>query len=297
MSTDRRTRSPRPGNRSGRPGDRTARPAARPAGRPTSRPADTADTRDDGELADGVRLQKVLAAAGIASRRGSEELIAEGRVEVDGRVVTEMGRRVDPETAVVHVDGQRVPTADRGKRLTYVAVNKPRGVVSSMWDDEGRPDLPSLLPIKLARRTRLFHVGRLDVDTEGLLLLTDDGELTHRLTHPSFGVDKVYVAEVPGPVPKETIARVRAGVEVEGRVVEVSRFRVVAGHRSRAMVELTVHEGRKHVVRLLLDAVGLPVRRLVRVKFGPVGLGDIPPGEHRELTAAEVGSLYDLVGL
>lgn len=246
---------------------------------------------------DGVRLQKVLAAAGVASRRASEELIAEGRVEVDGHVVREMGRRVDPETAVVHVDGQRIPVGDRGRRHTYVAVNKPRGVVSSMWDEEGRPDLPSLLPIKLARRTRLFHVGRLDADTEGLLLLTDDGELTHRLTHPSFGVDKVYVAEVPGPVPKQTVALVRAGVEVDGRIVQVGRFRVVAGNRSRAMVEITVHEGRKHLVRMLLDSVGLPVRRLVRVKFGPVALGDIPPGEYRELSRDEVGALYDLVGL
>jgi len=294
MNTERRTRRPRPGGRPDRPGA-SDRPGA--ADRPGAPDRSGGPSETAGELADGVRLQKVLAAAGIASRRGSEELIAEGRVEVDGRVVTEMGRRVDPEQAVVHVDGQRVPTGDRGRRHTYVAVNKPRGVVSSMWDDEGRPDLPSLLPIKLARRTRLFHVGRLDVDTEGLLLLTDDGELTHRLTHPSFGVEKVYVAEVPGPVSKEAIAGVRAGVEVEGRVVEVSRFRVVAGHRSRAMVEVTVHEGRKHVVRLLLDAVGLPVRRLVRVKFGPVGLGDIPPGEHRELSREEVGSLYDLVGL
>ena len=274
------------------------RPAVQPAParQPPVAPAPTSGA-GVGLEHDGVRLQKVLAAAGVDSRRGSEQLISEGRVEVDGRVVTEMGRRIDPETAVVHVDGQRIPTADRGKRLTYVAVNKPRGVVSSMWDDEGRPDLPSLLPIKLARRTRLFHVGRLDAETEGLLLLTDDGELTHRLTHPSFGVDKVYVAEVPGPVAKETIATVRAGVEVEGRTVEVGRFRVVAGNRSRAMVEITLHEGRKHIVRVLLDSVGLPVRRLVRVKFGPVALGDVPPGEHRELSRDEVGALYDLVGL
>ena len=280
----------RPGGATGPRGPRReTAPGPRPGQPSTAGPGDVRD--------DGVRLQKVLAEAGVASRRASEALIAEGRVEVDGVVVTEMGHRVDPATAVVRVDGSRIPTGGRDGHHTYVLVNKPRGVVSSMWDDEGRPDLPSLLPVKLARRTRLFHVGRLDVDTEGLLLLTDDGELTHRLTHPSFGVDKMYVAEVPAPVSKETIVRVRAGVEVEGRRVDVSRFRVVASNRSRAMVEVTVHEGRKHVVRLLLDSVGLPVRRLVRVAFGPVGLGDTPPGEHRELTREEVGALYDLVGL
>lgn len=309
MTTPRRPPRPAPRPSGGRRGvPSTARPGVSAPDRATDRATDGAtdgatgraggrDERPADPAEDGVRLQKVLAGAGIASRRASEELIAGGRVEVDGRIVTEMGRRVDPETAVVRVDGQRVPTGDRNRRHTYVLLNKPRGVVSSMWDDEGRPDLPSLLPIKLARRTRLFHVGRLDADTEGLLLLTDDGELTHRLTHPSFGVDKVYVAEVPGPVPKETIARVRDGVVVDGHPVEVGRFRVVAGNRSRAMVEITVHEGRKHLVRHLLDEVGLPVRRLVRVKFGPVSLGETPPGEYRELGRDEVGALYDLVGL
>jgi len=244
-----------------------------------------------------VRLHKLLAQAGVASRRASEELITEGRVEVDGLVVTELGTKVDPQTAVVRVDGARVPVGDRNRRHVYVIVHKPRGVISSMWDDEGRPDIPSLLPVKLARRTRLFHVGRLDQDTEGLLLLTDDGELTHRLTHPSFEVSKTYIAEVPGPVAKETVATVRGGVVVDGRTVAVERFRVVAATKNRAMVEITVHEGRKHVVRDLLDVSGMPVRRLVRVKLGPLALGDLPPGEYRELGSAEVGTLYDLVGL
>lgn len=244
-----------------------------------------------------IRLHKLLAQAGVASRRASEEMISEGRVEVDGIVVTELGTRVDPERAVVHVDGTRIPLGNRNRVHSYVVVHKPRGVVSSMWDDQGRPDIPSLLPLKLARRTRFFHVGRLDQDTEGLLLLTDDGELTHRLTHPSFGVSKTYMAEVPAPVTKETVTAVRGGVLVEGRTVEVERFRVVTATKSRALVEITVHEGRKHVVRNLLDAAGMPVKRLVRVKFGPISLGNLPPGEYRELDPGEVGKLYDLVGL
>lgn len=249
------------------------------------------------EATEPIRLHKLLAQAGVASRRGSEEMISEGRVEVDGVVVTELGTRVDPDRAVVHVDGTRIPLGNRNRVHSYVVVHKPRGVVSSMWDDQGRPDIPSLLPLKLARRTRFFHVGRLDQDTEGLLLLTDDGELTHRLTHPSFGVSKTYLAEVPAPVSKETVTAVRGGVLVEGRTVEVERFRVVTATKSRALVEVTVHEGRKHVVRNLLDAAGMPVRRLVRIKFGPIALGNLPPGEYRELDPGEVGKLYDLVGL
>jgi 23S rRNA pseudouridine2605 synthase len=255
------------------------------------------DGPDESEPAEPLRLHKVLAQAGVASRRASEEMIAAGRVEVDGVVVTEMGSRIDPDRAVVHVDGVRIPLGNRNRVHSYVVVHKPRGVVSSMWDEQGRPDIPSLLPVKLARRTRFFHVGRLDQDTEGLLLLTDDGELTHRLTHPSFGVSKTYVAEVPGPVDRETVLAVRAGVEVDGRTVEIERFRVVTATKNRALVEITVHEGRKHVVRDLLEAAGLPVKRLVRIKFGPIALGNLPPGEYRELDRTEVGKLYDLVGL
>lgn len=262
-----------------------------------AQPPEDRDPKRTDEPSEPVRLHKLLAQAGVASRRASEELITEGRVEVDGVVIRELGVKVDPQTAVVRVDGTRIPVGDRDRRYVYVMVHKPRGVISTMWDDEGRPDIPSLLPIKLARRTRLFHVGRLDQDTEGLLLLTDDGELTHRLTHPSFQVSKTYIAEVPGPVAKETVTIVRGGVVVEGRTVAVERFRVVTATKNRAMVEITVHEGRKHVVRHLLDNAGMPVRRLVRVKLGPIALGDLPPGEYRELESSEVGKLYDLVGL
>ncbi|HEY7813235.1 MAG TPA: pseudouridine synthase, partial [Nakamurella sp.] len=162
-----------------------------------------------GPSEDGVRLQKVLASAGVASRRKAEELIREGRVKVDGIVVREMGTRIDPANAVVHVDGNRITTRSD---LVYLALNKERGVLSTMSDDLGRPHIGQMLE---DRSERLFHVGRLDMESEGLLLLTNDGDLAHRLTHPSFGVAKTYVAEVPGPIPKDLGRRLRAGIELE----------------------------------------------------------------------------------
>jgi 23S rRNA pseudouridine2605 synthase len=238
-----------------------------------------------------VRLQKVLAEAGVGSRRACEELIDAGRVEVDGTVVRTQGLKVDPATAVVRVDGLRVPTAPD---TTYLALNKPRGVVSTMSDPQGRPCLGDLVR---ERRERLFHVGRLDADTEGLLLLTNDGELAHRLAHPSYGVLKTYLAEVPGPVPRDLGRRLRAGVELDDGPVTVDGFRVVGGAGSRAMVEVVLHEGRKHIVRRLLAEVGHPVQRLVRTRVGPVALGDLGPGRHRPLRRDEVGELLAAVGL
>jgi 23S rRNA pseudouridine2605 synthase len=254
------------------------------------------------ERPDGVRLQKVLAKAGVASRRAAEELIAAGRVTVDGAVVREMGRRVDPDTAVVHVDGNRIVLDDA---LTYLALNKPRGVVSSMSDEQGRRSVGDLLVERGAMdehfdggaRARLFHVGRLDADTEGLLLLTNDGELGHRLTHPSYEVEKTYLAEVLGTIPRDLGRRLHEGVELEDGPVVVDRFRVVDAHGSRSLVELVVHEGRKHVVRRLLAEVGHPVQKLVRTAIGEVKLGNQRPGRFRRLTHAEVGSLYRSVGL
>ena len=238
---------------------------------------------------EGVRLQKVLAAAGAGSRRACEQLIASGRVSVDGRVVTTLGSRVDPTRAVVRVDGQLVSVApDR----IYLALNKPRGVLSTMSDDQGRRCVGDLVADK---SQRLFHVGRLDADTEGLLLLTNDGELAHRLTHPSFGVAKVYLAEVPGPIPKDLGRRLRAGVVLEEGPVQVDRFRVVAGSGRRMQVEITIHEGRKHVVRRLLSEVGHPVQRLVRVAVGPIRLGDQRPGSVRVLSSTEVSQLLTAV--
>ena len=241
----------------------------------------------------GVRLQKVLAAAGVGSRRACEELIAAGRVEVDGRPIREMGVRVDPATAVIKVDGLRVTTDEAG--LVHLALNKPPGVVSTMSDPRGRPSVGDIVRDRAG--TRLFHVGRLDAETEGLILLTNDGDLAHRLAHPSFGVPKTYLAEVSGPVARGVGRQLRAGVELDDGVVAVDAFRVVGRSGGRVMVELVLHEGRKHVVRRLLDAVGPPVQRLVRTAIGPITLGDLRPGRTRPLTRDEVGRLYREVGL
>jgi 23S rRNA pseudouridine2605 synthase len=250
----------------------------------------------------GVRLQKVLAQAGVASRRAAEELIAAGRVSVDGKIVREMGRRVDPETAVVHVDGSRIVLRDD---LVHLALNKPRGILSTMSDDRGRPCVGDLVVERGivdehfdgAPRARLFHVGRLDADTEGLLLLTNDGDLGHRLMHPSYEIEKTYLAEVAGQVPRDLGRRLRAGVELEDGAVSVHSFKLVDSLPGKSIVEVVIHEGRKHVVRRLLDEVGHPVLRLVRTAIGEVRLGDQRPGRFRPLTQNEVGSLYRSVGM
>ncbi|HET7305437.1 MAG TPA: pseudouridine synthase [Segeticoccus sp.] len=240
---------------------------------------------------DGVRLQKLLATAGVGSRRACERLMTEGRVSVDGHVVTELGVRVDPARQTVHVDGTRVQLDDS---RTYLAFNKPQGVVSTMSDDMGRPSIGDYVG---GRRERLFHVGRLDADTEGLLLLTNDGDLAHRLQHPAYGVTKTYVAQVPGPIPKDLGRRLRGGVELEDGPVQVDSFRVVDSQPGKALVEVVLHEGRKHVVRRLLESVGHPVSRLVRTDVGPVRLGDLKPGRMRPLNRREVGALYKAAGL
>lgn len=239
----------------------------------------------------GVRLQKVLAKAGVGSRRAAEELIAAGRVSVDGSVVSEFGRRVDPRNAVIHVDGVRVVVRED---LVYLALNKPRGVHTTMADERGRPCVGDYLR---QRRERLFHVGRLDADTEGLLLLTNDGDLAHRLMHPSFLVLKTYVAEVAGTVPRGLGRRLREGIELDDGPVTVDSFRVIDSAAGRSMLEVVLHEGRKHIVRRLLAQVGHPVQRLVRTRIGDVHLGDQRPGTVRALTSAEVGSLFAVVDL
>lgn len=238
-----------------------------------------------------IRLQKVLAAAGLGSRRACEELIAEGRVEVDGRLVREQGLRVDPERAVIKVDGMRVSTRTA---TVYLAVNKPRGMVSTMSDPQGRPCLADLVG---NREQRLFHVGRLDADSEGLILLTNDGELAHRLTHPSFGVPKTYLAEVVGTVPRDLGKLLRTGVELEDGLVQVDSFRVVGRSGARVMVEVVLHEGRNHVVRRLLAAVEHPVQRLIRTAVGPIKLGDLRPGRTRPLNRGEISELFAAVDL
>jgi 23S rRNA pseudouridine2605 synthase len=256
--------------------------------------ADYGEPGDRDSLTDvpgGVRLQKVLAAAGVGSRRHCEELIGEGRVEVDGEVVRRFGARVDPEHQVIRVDGMRIPSR---QDLVYLALNKPAGVLTTMSDDRGRPTIADFLG---DQAERLYHVGRLDYDTEGLMLLMNDGELAHRLTHPRFGVPKTYLADVPGPVPRDVARRLLSGVDLDDGVASADKFRVVESAGARALVEITLHEGRKHIVRRMLAETGHPVSRLVRTHVGPVALGALRPGTTRSLTTREIGELYAAVGL
>ncbi|WP_091782218.1 pseudouridine synthase [Pedococcus dokdonensis] len=239
---------------------------------------------------DGVRLQKLLAAAGVGSRRVCENLIAAGRVEVDGHVVTELGVRIRPEQ-IVHVDGVKVQLDET---RVYFAFNKPLNVVTTMSDELGRINIGDYVK---DRTDRLFHVGRLDADTEGLLILTNDGELAHRLQHPQYGVLKTYLAQIRGPVPRDMGRILREGVELEDGPASVDSFRVVDSQPGKALVEVVLHEGRKHIVRRLLDAVGHPVLSLVRVQVGPIHLGDTKPGKMRKLTKEEVGRLYTAAGM
>ena len=215
--------------------------------------------------------------------------MAEGHVEVNGEIVTQMGARVDPVADVIRVDGRRVPP--RTDRV-YLLLNKPRGVVTSMADERGHPDLRSLLA---DRPERLFHVGRLDTDTSGLLVVTNDGDLAHRLAHPSFEVTKTYVALVDGDVPDTLAARLRDGIELDDGPAAVHRFRVIDRSRGRSLVELDLHIGRNRIVRRILDQVGHPVVELTRTAFGPLRLGDLSVGTTRELSRDEIGALFDTV--
>jgi len=238
----------------------------------------------------GERLQKVLAAAGVASRRVCEQYIVEGRVRVDGRIVTELGTRIDPATARVEVDGVPVQL-DTAKR--YLMLNKPKGVVSSMSDEHGRPDLR---PYAEEAGERIYNVGRLDADTTGLLVLTNDGELAHVLAHPSFGVEKTYLATVRGVVKADALRRLRQGVELEDGPIAADRVRVVGEPSGgRTIVEVTLHSGRNRIVRRMLAEVGHPVLELVRRQFGPLHLGSLGVGRMRDLTKVEVGALLGLV--
>jgi 23S rRNA pseudouridine2605 synthase len=239
----------------------------------------------------GERLQKVLARAGVGSRRVSEDMIADGRISVNGKQVREQGMRVDPQTDRIAVDGQRIDV--RNDRVTY-ALNKPSGVITAMSDDRNRPTVGDMVG-DLA--PGLVHVGRLDQDTEGLLLLTTDGELAHRLAHPSFEVRKTYLAQVSGSVPRDLGKRLRAGVELEDGPVAVDSFQLMDTHAGQSVVEVVLHEGRKRIVRRLLAEVGLPVSRLTRTAVGPIELARMRSGSIRRLTRAEVGSLHELVGL
>ncbi len=232
---------------------------------------------------EGERLQKVLARVGIGSRRVCEGLIAEGRVLVDGEMAV-LGRRVDPETALIEVDG--APVGVRPDLVHYV-LNKPAGVVTTADDPQGRPTVVGLVP----NEPRVFPVGRLDVDTEGLLLLTNDGELAHRLTHPSYGVEKEYVAEVEGLPTRAVLRRLREGVELDDGPTAPARATLV----DPSVVRLTIHEGRNRQVRRMCEAVGHSVVRLIRTRIGPLADRSLAPGAWRELTGAEVRSLQRAV--
>ncbi|WP_448851912.1 pseudouridine synthase [Corynebacterium sp. 335C] len=244
---------------------------------------------------DGVRLQKVLAQAGVASRRMSEKLIEQGRVEVDGKIVTRQGVRVDPDTQVIRVDGSRV-IVDESKQ--YFALNKPRGVQSTLHDDQGRPCIGDIIDERLASGQRLFHVGRLDAQTEGLILLTNDGELANRLMHPRYNVTKTYLATVVGEMDKADCSRLmKEGVELEDGPARADFAQIIDVWQGRTIVRVELHEGRKHIVRRMLKAAGFPVERLVRTKIHTVQLGEQTPGALRALNRAELTSLYNAVGL
>jgi 23S rRNA pseudouridine2605 synthase len=228
---------------------------------------------------EGERLQKVLAAAGLGSRRVCEILIEEERVTVNGEVAI-LGRRVDPETDRIEVDGLRVPV--RPGLVTYL-LNKPRGVVSTAADPQGRPTVVELVPAE----PRIFPVGRLDTDTEGLILLTNDGDLAHRLTHPSFGVEKEYLAQVDGSPTPADLRRLREGIELEDGMTAPAKASLTAP----GAVRLVIHEGRNRQVRRMLEAVGYPVKRLVRTRIGPLADRRLKPGEWRVLEMEEVRAL------
>ena len=239
-----------------------------------------------------MRLQKLLAQAGVASRRVCEEMITEGRVTVNGEVVTELGVRVDPSKVTVQVDGMTVQTNDR---LVYMAFNKPAGVVSTMEDPEGRPCISDFLRSSMSER--VFHVGRLDVETEGLLLLTNDGELANRLTHPSYEVPKTYLVQVPGPMEPGVGAAMKKGIRLEDGVTRVDEFKLVDSTPGHVLVEVTIHSGKNRIVRRLFDAVGYPVERLVRVEMGPIRIGSQKQGTIRNLSKVEIGHLLASVDM
>ncbi len=282
-------RDPRaPGGRQNRP---NRKQRATTGSQASQRRAAAPGEASDAHVSGGVRLQKVLAEAGLGSRRACEQLILDGRVEVDGSLVTELGTRIDPETQSVYVDTLRISTQ---KTKVYLAFNKPAGVVSTMKDPDGRKCLSDYLG---DRTERLFHVGRLDTDTEGLILLTNDGELSNRLAHPRYEIPKTYLAQVKGQLAKDASSRLKAGIELDDGFVKVDEFKLVDSTPGRSVVELTLHSGRNRVVRRLLKEIGNPVERLVRIQFGPIALAEQRQGKMRSLRPDEVGELFEAVGL
>ncbi len=234
-----------------------------------------------------VRLNKIIADAGVTSRRGADELIESGRVSVDGVVIREMGSKFDPTICEVMVDGE---TIKRTLSKSYLVLHKPKGVLSTMFDPDGRPSLDDFIDL---RKERLFHVGRLDKDSEGLILLTNDGDLTFRATHPSFGLEKTYIIEFDGVLPQGIDKILLKGVELEDGMGRVLSYRQI----SPRWIEVSIHEGRYHIIRRLMEAVGVDVLRLVRTKFGPISLGDTPEGRWRDLNKTELLNLQRALNL
>jgi 23S rRNA pseudouridine2605 synthase len=234
-----------------------------------------------------MRLNKIIADAGITSRRGADELIADGRVTVDGRPVRELGAKIDPDNHEVAVDGE---TIRRSLTKSYLVLHKPKGVLSTMYDPEGRPSLADFIDL---RKERLFHVGRLDKDSEGLILLTNDGDLTFRATHPSFGLEKTYIIEFEGRLETGVEKVLLKGVELEDGMGRVLSFKQLSAN----WIEVKIHEGRYHIIRRLMEAVGVEVLRLIRTNFGPISLGDTPEGRWRDLNEQELLNIQKALDL
>ena len=238
------------------------------------------------------RLNKIIADAGIASRRAADQLILAGRVSVDGEIIIELGSKYDPEINDVKVDGESLSI---NKSKTYLAFHKPAGIISTMSDPEGRANLGDYFK---DRKDRLYHVGRLDKDSEGIILLTNDGDLAHRATHPSYGLEKRYLVEVEGEFNKQMSDQLLQGVRLEdglARAMKVVHARAVS--KNHHWVEITIHEGRFHIIRRLIESLGLKVLRLIRLDFGPINLGDMKPGRHRVLNSQEMTNLFTLLKL
>ena len=234
-----------------------------------------------------MRLNKIIADAGITSRRGADELIESGRVSVDGLTIREMGSKFDPELVQVMVDGE---TITRSVSKSYLVLHKPKGVLSTMYDPDGRPSLSDFIDL---RKERLFHVGRLDKDSEGLILLTNDGDLTFRATHPSFGLEKTYIIEHEGKLPTGIDKILLKGIELEDGMGRVLTYKEL----SPTWLEVSIHEGRYHIIRRLMEAVDVQVLRLIRTNFGPISLGDTPVGRWRNLNEGELTNLRNVLGL
>lgn len=234
-----------------------------------------------------TRLNKIIADAGVTSRRGADELILDGRVSIDGLVIRELGAKFDPEKVKVEVDGE---TITQSMTKTYLALHKPRGVLSTMYDPDGRPSLADFIDL---RTERLFHVGRLDKDSEGLILLTNDGDLTFRATHPSFGLEKTYIIEFEGKLPQGIEKTLLNGVELEDGMARVLSYKQL----SPTWIEVVIHEGRYHIIRRLMEAIDVEVLRLIRTKFGPISLGETLEGRWRDLNDGELISLQKALDL